>query len=410
LSQVLDVDRSCRAAVRKFLACLAAEKGLAASPNSASYCNARARLPLKNLELIWKQAARQLEGKTSRESWWHERNVKVIDGSGLSMPDTLHNQRMYPQSKRQTPGCGFPTMRIVAAFSLATGAIIGVAKSALNCSERTLFRSLWYLLHPGDVVLADSGFCSYADFFFLKERGIDCVMRNHQRRLVGINVLKRISRGDRLVYWTKMKPCPTWLEKEQWTRVPATLLVREVQFSVEVRGFKTRTITVATTLVDHKTYTKQDLADLYHQRWKAELFLRDIKTTMGMDVLRCKTPDMVHKEIAMYLIAYNLVRALMWQSALDHNAPADRLSFKGAITTITAWAPFTIGRKRSRRQWKKYLDLLAKCIANDLIPNRPNRQEPRVRKRRPKNYQLMNKPRHLCSEIQHRNKYAKPLS
>lgn len=410
MAQVLDVDRSCRAAVRKFLAGLAVEQGLSASPNSASYCNARARLPLKNLERIWKQSARQLEGKTRREAWWRERNVKVIDGSGLSMPDTMENQRAYPQSKRQAPGCGFPAMRIVAAFSLATGAIVGLAQGALHCSERALFRSLWHLFQAGDVILADSGFCSYADFFFLKERGIDCVTRNHQRRSVGINVLKRISQGDRLVYWTKMKPCPTWLEKEQWAMVPATLLVREVRFSVEIRGFKTKTITVATTLVDHKTYPKQDLADLYHRRWKAELFLRDIKTTMGMDVLRCKTPDMIHKEVAMYLIAYNLVRALMWQCAYDHNAPLDRLSFKGAITTIAAWAPLTVGRKRNSRRWKKCLDLLSKCMASDLIPSRPNRQEPRVRKRRPKNYQLMNKPRHLTLEIQHRNKYTKPLS
>ena len=326
LSQVIDLDRSCRTAVRKYLSYLALEKGQTASPNSASYCNARARLPLKNLELIWKQSARQLEAKTNRESFWQGRSVKVIDGSGLSMPDTLENQQAYPQSKRQKLGCGFPTMRIMAAFSMATGAIIGLTKGTLNCSERTLFKGLWHLFQAEDVILADAGLCSFADFHFLKERGIDCVMRNHHRRSVGVEVVEQMSRGDRLVYWIKMKPCPKWLEKEQWAMVPSKLLVREVRFSVEIRGFKTKTIVVATTLLDHKTYTARDLAELYRRRWRAELFLRDIKTTMGMDVLRCKTPDMVHKELTMYLIAYNLVRALMWQSVIDHNASVDRLS------------------------------------------------------------------------------------
>ena len=367
-------------------------------------------MPLENLQLIWQQTAGDLEKKTTPGSLWHGRKVKVVDGSGLSMPDTEENQRIYPQSTRQKPGCGFPAMRIVAAFSLATGAVIGLAQGTLHCSERILFKSLWYLFEAGDVILADSGFCSYADFYILMERGIDSVMRIHHRRSVGVEVVKSLGRGDRLVYWTKMKPSPTWLEKEQWETFPSKLLVREVSVTVDIPGFRTENFVVATTLLDNKTYTASDLADLYRRRWKAELFLRDIKTTMGMDVLRCKSPEMIRKELIMYLIAYNLVRALMWRSVNEHDASPDQLSFKGALATINAWAPLMVGRRLNAGQWEELLSILSLVIALDLNLERPNRIEPRARKRRPKNYQLLNKPRRLFKEIQHRNRYTAPLS
>jgi len=284
------------------------------------------------------------------------------------------------------------------------------AKGALHCAERILFKHLWDLFQAGDVILADSGFCSYADFFFLKERGIDCVMRNLSRRSAGIQAYKQLTPGDRLVYWTKMRPCPTWLSKEQWANVPEKLLVREVKFAVVIRGCRTKNIGISTTLLDHETYSKDDLADLYRRRWRAELFLRDIKITMGMDILRCKTPEMIHKELCMYLIAYNLVRALMWQTAVNHGVTINRLSFKGAVTTLISWAPLTAARILSQHQWNNRLSALILLIAKDLNLQRPNRQEPRAKKRRAKNYQLLNKPRKQFQEIQHRNKYSCNLS
>jgi len=301
-------------------------------------------------------------------------------------------------------------MKLVAAFSLTTGAIIGFVKGTLHDAERILFKNLWDLFEPGDVILADSAFCSYADLYFLSQRGVDCVMGNHQRRTKGREFVKSLGKQDRLLYWIKMKPCPAWLDKSQWKKVPEKLLIREVSFSVTVRGFKTKKITLATTLFDQRQYPKEDLAQLYRRRWMAELYLRDIKITLGMDILRCKTPDMVHKELIMYIIAYNLLRTLLLQSCVMMQLQMDRLSFKG---TLAIW-----------RQTNSVISLIIRTpkieeslhkttlliIAKDIVPNRPNRQEPRARKRRPKNYQLLNKPRSLFREIPHRNKYFKPLN
>ena len=352
--------------------------------------------------------ARKIRAVHGPAGLWFGRPVKVVDGSGLSMPDTPENQRRYPQAKSAQPGCGFPVMRVVALFCLGTGALLALAKGSLHVGERALFRSLWPLLEAGDVVLADRGFCGYAEFYFLMGRGVDCVMRNHQRRTVGKTVLKSFRRGDRLILWHKSAVRPAWVDMDDWKAMPQTLALREIQFQAAVRGFRVETITVVTTLLDPDRFPADAFADLYRRRWQAELFLRDIKTTMGMDILRCKTPGMVHKELAIYLIAYNLVRLTMLEAAQKHNAPVERLSFKGTLSTIRSWASIfaAVAEPRRRALWTGLLD----CLAADRLPHRPNRVEPRARKRRPKNYQLLNKPRRLFKEIHHRNKYTKVLS
>jgi hypothetical protein len=364
----------------------------------------------RDLEEVDAQVARRVEAAATDRWLWYGRRVKVADGSGLSMPDTPANQAVYPQSSRQKPGCGFPVMRIVALFSLATGVILGLAKAALGVGERTLFRRLWDLLEPGDVVLADRGFCSYADFYCLAQRGVDSVMRNHARRSVGVSVLRRFSKGHRLVQWHKTGRCPKWLDPDQWQAMPDRLTVREIRFSVDIRGFRTKVITVVTTLLDPKAFPKRAFPELYRRRWMAELYLRDIKTTMGMDVLRCKSPDMVHKEVLMFRIAHNLVRALMVESAITYGLSVYRISFKGTLTTVRKWAPTLADPHLTRTQRERLTDYVLYYLAEDLLPNRPNRIEPRARKRRPKNYQLLNQPRRIFKEIQHRNKYKKPLS
>jgi hypothetical protein len=190
LSQVLSQDASCREALREFLAWLAVEEEKIASPNTAGYCKARARLDRKSIEDVSRQVAQETRAGESDEDLWHGRRVKVIDGSGISMPDTPQNQQAWPQPEGAKPGCSFPVMRIVAVFSLVTGTLIALANDCLRVHERTLFRRLWDIFEPGDVALADRGFCSYADFYLLLERGVDCVMRNNQRRTVGITLLK----------------------------------------------------------------------------------------------------------------------------------------------------------------------------------------------------------------------------
>ena len=396
--------------VRKFLLWLSLKTGKNASPNTASFCKARARLPQKGLEAIYQRLAREIEAQTTDDGLWQQRRVKIVDGTGLSMPDTRANQKIYPQSQRQKLGCGFPVIKLVATFSLASGAILGFVKGTLHDAERILFKDLWDLFEPGDVVLADSAFCSYADYYSLSQRRIDCVMANHQRRTKGLEFVKSLGKQDRLLYWIKMKPCPSWLEKSQWAKVPEKLLIREVSFSVTIRGFRTKKITLATTLFDQRQYPKEDLAQLFRRRWMAELYLRDIKSTMGMDILRCKTPDMVHKELIMYMIAYNLIRSLILQSSMILQVQMDRLSFKGTLAIMRQLNPPTLLLIRTRNLEECFHRAALLIIAKDIVPDRPNRQEPRARKRRPKNYQLLNKPRSQFREIPHRNKYSKTLS
>jgi hypothetical protein len=407
LSQVLSADRACRETVRKFLGRLALE-GKSASARTAGYCKARARLRQADLDGVHGSLADKIRSAHIARGLWRGRAVKVVDGSGLSMPDTTENQRRYPQPKGAKPGCSFPVMRVVALFCLGTGVLIEMATGSLAVGERALFRSLWPLLETGDVLLADRGFCGFAEFYFLMRRGVDCVMRAHQRRTVGKSRLKRLGRGDWLVDWHKCKAGPKWPDKATWRAMPDALTVREISFRVPVRGFRTRLVTVATTLLDPAAFPTEAFADLYRRRWEGELFLRDVKTTMGMDVLRCKTPNMVHKELTLYLIGYNLVRLTILEAARDHETPLERLSFKGTLATLRQWAPIitAAGPRLRRALWRRLLHYLAV----DLLPHRPNRVEPRARKRRPKNYQLLNKPRRLFKEIHHRNKYTKALS
>ena len=336
---------------------------------------------------------------------WYGRQVKIADGSCVSMPDTLANQQAYPQPSAQKPGCGFPVMRIVVLFSLVTGAILGLARASLRVGEGTLFRNLWDLFQPGDVALTDSGFCSYADVFLLLQRGVDCVMRNHQRRKVGLSLVKRLGKADRVIQWHKTTTRPKWMDKDEWRLMPDRLTVREISFSVALRGFRTHEITVVTTLLDPQAFPKQAFTELYRRRWLAELFLRDMKTTMEMDVLRCKTPAMIHKELAMYVIAYNLMRALMLQAAIAHGLSVYRISFKGTIATVRQWAPIMGAAQLDEPARQGMMERLLRCLALDPLPHRPNRTEPRARKRRPKNYQLLTQPRHVFKEALHRSKH-----
>jgi len=407
LSQVLSADLACRPIVRNFLGWLAL-LGRGASGRTAGYCKARARLRQADLDLIHRQLADRIRSAPRGERLWLGRPVKIVDGSGLSMPDTPSLQELYPQPKGAKPGCSFPVMRVVALFCLGTGVLIDLAKGSLQVGERGLFRSLWGLLEEGDVVLADRGFCGYAEFYFLLQRGVDCAMRAQTHRTVGRIPLKSLGPGDMLVLWLKSKPGPRWPDKTVWKALPEAIRLREIAFRVGVKGFRVQAITVVTTLLDPIAFPAEAFADLYRRRWQAELFLRDIKTTMGMDILRCKSPAMIHKELTMHLIAYNLVRLTMLAAADAHATPVERISFKGTLATLREWAPLFLSA--SPRNCTTLWEFLLRCLAADPLPLRPNRLEPRARKRRPKNFQLLNKPRRRFREIRHRSKYVKPLS
>ena len=405
LSQVLGGDGSCRDALRQFQAWLFLEEGKTTSPSTAAYCKARAKLSHREIQ----QASIRVAGKMETACpWsWHGRRVMVADGTGLSMPDTPENQAAWPQPNSVKAGCGFPVMRAVALFSLATGAIAGMAYGALGVHERTLSRTLWPLLKKGDVLLADRGFCALADFHVLLKRGVDCVMRKNGRRK-NARVIKKINKYDRIVEWERSRIRPKWLSPRTWLQMPESITVREVLVSVQIPGFRSHGIFVATTLLDHRAYPASAISGLYLKRWKAELFFRDIKTTMGMEILRCQTPRMVENELWMHVTAYNLVRAVMLEAALAHGAPPGRISFKGTVSILRHWATlFTVPQPNGMRCLEIYSAMLA-YIARDTLPSRPGRTEPRARKRRPKNYQLLSKHRNLFTETPHRSRYAKP--
>jgi len=410
LWQVLSGNLSCSETVQSALAWLSLEQGVVASPNTAAFCKARKRLERTALDKALTQVVSNLESRATPDALFPGRRVRIVDGTGLSMPDTAANQKRFPQSSRQQPGCGFPILRLVAVFSLATGALLHAAWDAFSTHERTLFHRLWDAFAAGDLVVGDRGFCGYADFWILRKRGVDCLMRNHQRRSTGQKIMKRLGAADHLVAWFKTGARPQWMSLETWATMPDEMTVRQIEVAVEIAGFRTQKIILATTLLDPQTFPTAHFAELYRRRWYIELFLRDIKISLGMDTLKCKTPDMVEKELTLYLIAYNLIRSLMLDAAEKRGGSPLRLSFKRVADAIRQWAPLIHAVRANREKAERLTRNLLDCIARLGVPDRPDRIEPRAIKRRRKNYQLLNKPRNQFKEIAHRSKYKAALS
>jgi hypothetical protein len=419
LWQILSSNLSCSETVQNALAWLCRSDGQTASPNTAAFCKARKRLESRSVEKVRDEVAANLESHAKPDSLFPGRRVKPIDGTGLTMADTPANQERFPQHGKQKQGCGFPILRMVAVFSMATGAIVRTAWDSLRVPERTLFHQLWDEFKRDDIVLADRGFCGFADFWVLLQRGVDCVMRKHQRRGAGERLVKKLGKGDCLMAWRKTGACPAWLERDAWHEMPAEMTIRQIDVTVDIPGFRTKKIILVTTLLDSHLFAKEKFAELYRRRWHAELFFRDIKISMGMDVLKCKSPEMVAKELTMYLIAYNLVRTLIIEACEDKKAketdPAHepdplRISFKRTADAIRQWAPLIQAARNDDRKMKQMIENFLYCISRLKIPDRPNRTEPRAIKRRMKNYQLLNKPRHEFKEIPHRSKYKAGLS
>ena len=389
LSQVLSPESPCRETVRKVQAWYAARRQTPPGSGTAAYCRARSRLSRNTLLGIHRHTADESQRRVTSEQLWCGRRVKVVDGTGVSMPDTTLNQRAFPQPSRQKKGCGFPVAKLVGCFCLASGALLHWAQGTLHMHESKLFRKLFDFFLPGDIILTDRGFCSYVHIAILLQAGIDTVMRLHQARPSDLRKGKRLGPNDRLVTWQKPKHRPRGCTAADWRRAPATLTLRLIYVSISVPGFRTQSLVVVTTLTDPIHYPAAELAKLYLRRWAVELFFRDIKITLGMDVLRCQTPAMVRKEIAMHAIAYNLIRALMQQAAALYHVPIERLSFKGSVDTLRQWTDTLNAAHDKPREQARLFDQLLQILAEDPVPLRPNRAEPRVRKRRPKAYPLM---------------------
>lgn len=397
LGQVLNADHSCRAAVARLIALRLSRGERPCSAETGAYCQARKRLPEGFFATVARQTGRALAAKVDPQWLWKGRQVYIYDGSAVSMPDTLANQRDYPQPDTQKPGLGFPLARIAAVFSLACGTVLdlGICRYAgKGQSEVGLLRTLWDLFLPGDVLLADRLMCNWTEFVMLQARGVDCVCRLTSHRAADFRRGQRLGDGDHVVQWPKPAR-PRSMEREAYDALPESLTVRECRVRVEQVGFRTVILLIATTLLDSTEVTKNDLARLYRARWNAELDLRSLKRTLQMDVLRCKTPELVRKEIWTHILAYNLIRTVMAQAATLHAIEPRTISFKGAVQTLEAFQPVIALQGQHdptlrRRLYRRLLD----AIAVHGVADRPDRFEPRLRKRRPKHYAFLRKPRH----------------
>jgi hypothetical protein len=411
LSQVLSPGCSCREIVRRVQAWFVlSSSAIEPSPDTAAYCTARSKIEDGLLHRIHQQLAERIEAIAPQAARWRGRAVKIVDGTMASMPDTLANQAHYPQSSSQKPGCGFPVMKLVGLFSLATGALLEMVKGTLHVHESVLFRELWKLLVQGDILLSDRGFCSYFAISSLRAQGVDCLMRLHQARKLDWRRGQRLGPNDRLILWHRPLQCPPGISPAQFATLPATLTLRVLRLEVSAKGFRTRSITLVTTLLDPQAYPLQALGELYLQRWGVELHFREIKITLGLDVLRCLSPAMIHKELRMQMISYNLVRALMQHAALRHEVDLRRISFKGTLDTLRHWSQAVDSCQGKPRKQSLLIDEMLRLIALDQLPERPGRVEPRAKKRRAKNYHLLTKPRHQMCVPPHRNRPKPRLS
>jgi len=402
LSQVLSEDHSCRDAVSRIIAHRAASGLEPCSPNTASYCDARARLPTAVLRSLAKRTAQESQASLPQEWKWNGRNVFIADGSHVSMPDTPANQAGYPQPVVQEPGIGFPLARLTVLLSLASGACHDLAiapYAGKGTGETTLLRQMYGSLQPGDVVLADALFDNYFVACELRQRDIELVARVQAER-VGSRVAESRPDGDIIVWQRPNKP--RGMTGEQYRSYPESLTMRQVSVDARDKDNRAEQFKVVTTILDASIDGGQ-IGDLYERRWEGEVDIRSIKSVMKMDILRCKTPEMVRKEIWAHLLAYNLLRTVMAVAASASDVEPRKISFKGAKQTLMAFAPKLEAARPEQRAG--LVDALLKAVAYHRVGNRPGRWEPRARKRRPKPSKRLNQPRHVAKLAHNRAKW-----
>jgi putative transposase len=393
LSQCLSADHSCREAVARLIAWRVGRGLKPCSANTGAYCTARGDLPEEVVHALVRNTGKEVEDESPSRWLWHERKVRVVDGSTLTMPDTPENQAEYPQQKSQKPGCGFPLARIVVIFSLSTGTVLEAAigkYQGKQTGENSLLRGLYGTLSAGDILLGDRYFSGWCDLALPLARGVDLVVRKHQLRHTDFRCGRRLGKDDHLVTWPR-PPRPKWMSREQYATLPRELTLREVRVRVAQRGFRTRSLVVVTTLLDAEQYPAAEIALLYRRRWQAELHLRSIKVVLQMDHLRCLTPAHVRNEFFMHLVGYNVIREVMATAAQQADKDPWEISFKGSLQTLGQFLAVLLTNVSSEA-WSQ---TLLTAIATHVVGHRPDRFEPRRVKRRPKPYKLLQKHRHL---------------
>ncbi len=387
MNQVLSSDGSCQNAVNGYVVGRVFNSLEPCSTETGAYCKARQNLPLEMASTVTRQTGRLIASRMPSAWCWRNRQVKLVDGTTVTMPDTPENQAKYPQQKNQKPGLGFPIARLVGLICLGSGAVLDAAMGPYKgkgASEHTLFRQLLDSVKPSDVVLADRYYCSYFMIALLLALEVDVVFGQHGTRKTDFRKGKRLGARDHIVEWTKPRKCPDWMEPAQYEDFPDTLNLRETRIAGKV---------LVTTLLSVREVPKSELSMLYQQRWHIELDLRNIKTTLGMETLRCMTPQMNEKEMWVYFLAYNLIRLLMCEAAIQAEIFPRQISFKHTLQVWTAWI---------RHPWDVVGDgqnaLLFMLIAEQRVGNRPGRIEPRAVKRRPKPHPRLMKPRPQARE------------
>lgn len=404
LWQVAQAGASCREAIRQAQAlCLQTGKPLPPTEDSP-YCQSRGNLPLERLQEIHEAVCSEARAGLGVKDLWCGHEVLVADGSSLTAPDTPANQKAFPQQSSQKPGCGFPIIRLVALLSLATGMLTAWATGNWSQHELVLFQFLWDHFRAGDVLLADRGFCNWGVLGQCLQRNVQAVMRVKGKSRRDFRRGKRLSHCERLVRWKKPVRQASTVTAQEWALLPDYLELRLVRCRISVPGWRTRQVTLVTTLLDSAKYPVSALSELYYRRWSMELSLRNIKITLQMDHLSCKNPQNLEREIQMHFLVHNLVRRLMLEAARQHRVPLERISFAGSLATARRYGEALL-QARSKGRRSELLQELFAVLAADLVPHRPGRREPRALKRRPKPYPLLNCHRHRFREIQHQNRY-----
>lgn len=398
LSQVMSIHHGCVSAVAKLITYRVANRESACSAKTGAYCIARDKLDEPAMHRLVTSSGEAIEAKSPDHWLWLGHRVITADGATVTMADTPDNQVEYPQLSSQAPGCGFPIVRVVVLFALSTGVVLDMAmgrcKGKLS-HEVSLFRLIDEIIAETDVFLADRAFAGWFEMARMIRRGAHVVVRKHQMRKSDFRTGVRYGKDDHSIQLDR-PPRPEWMSEEQYETYPPFLTIREIKIRVENQGFRTREIVVHTSLWDDSDYTKEDIAALFRRRWQAELNLRSLKTIMQMEHLRCHRPHRVRNEIRAHMLAYNLVRGVMAEAATEGNVQPWQISFKSTLTTVSDMLP-VLGVISNANE---LCDVLYRCCLQHVVGNRPDRHEPRVLKRRPKKYKLMQKPRREYKPVQ----------
>lgn len=388
LAQAMSADGSCQRVVNE----MAVKRGVhglsAMATNTGAYCKARQRLPLPMISCLTQYTGQLVSERSPREWHWQGRRLKLVDGTTVTMPDTAANQACYPQQRNQKQGLGFPIARLVGVICLGSGTLLNAAMGPYQGkgnSEHGLFRSLLDSFEAGDIVIADRYYCSFFIIAALVARGVDVVFQQHAARQTDFRQGVRLGVRDHVVIWRKPKQKPKWMNQHDYDRYPDRLSLREVKADHKV---------LVTTLRSPEQAPKKQIAQLYRQRWHIEVDLRNIKTTLGMETLNCKTPQMNEKQMWVYFLAYNLIRLVMAQSALHADLLPRQISFKHALQMWTLWSAshaFSLDNE-------EHTMVILALIAQQTVGNRPGRIEPRAMKRRPKPFPLLMTTRSQAQE------------